>query len=193
VKDGMDNIRQQICQYDLNGNLIATYGMAQKAADAVGTYSSSIIKVCRGVNKTHKGYIWRYAGDPFNKFDTSNEHDHGGREVDQLDLNGNIIASYRSIAEAARVTDTDLTSIEWALKNSKVTGGMYRWQYTDGEAARPGKRKVAKVDPDGNVLEIYESAADACRKTGIDRGNLYRCLIGKTKTCRGFNWEYYNE
>ena len=56
--------RKQVNQYDLNGNLIKTWGSISIAANA-GFDQSSISRCCsgtRGMKKTG-GYIWRYADD----------------------------------------------------------------------------------------------------------------------------------
>lgn len=39
---------------------------------------------------------------------------------------------------------------------------------------------------------IYESCAEASRKTGLSQGNICNCCNGKKghKTCGGFHWEY---
>ena len=47
-------------QYDSNGNLIATFASVREAAKHLNLDSSTISKVCRGVNKTHGGFIFKY-------------------------------------------------------------------------------------------------------------------------------------
>lgn len=51
----------QVCQIDLKtGNIIKVYISAAEAARANGADASSIIKVCKGKLKIHKGYKWKY-------------------------------------------------------------------------------------------------------------------------------------
>lgn len=47
-------------QYDLNGNLIATYNGTGHASRTLGILSSHIRECCRNKMKTYKGYIWKY-------------------------------------------------------------------------------------------------------------------------------------
>lgn len=51
---------KKVAQYDLNGNLIATFLSTRQAASVLHLDSSTISKVCRGVNKTHGGFIFKY-------------------------------------------------------------------------------------------------------------------------------------
>ena len=47
-------------QYDLNGKYINTYPSTKEAARELHLDSSTISKVCRGVNKTHGGFVFKY-------------------------------------------------------------------------------------------------------------------------------------
>lgn len=51
---------KKVGQYDLQGNLINKFLSARIAARELGLDSSTISKVCRGKNKTHGGYIFKY-------------------------------------------------------------------------------------------------------------------------------------
>lgn len=50
----------KIGQYDMEGNLIATYNGHPQAARAVGRSASSIYSACKGVTKTSAGFKWKY-------------------------------------------------------------------------------------------------------------------------------------
>lgn len=47
-------------QYDLNGKFIAEFSSAREAARILNLDASTISKVCRKVNKTHGGFIFKY-------------------------------------------------------------------------------------------------------------------------------------
>ena len=49
-----------ICQLDLNGNLINEFSYASLAAKEFNIDLSSIIKCCKGKQKTAGGYKWKY-------------------------------------------------------------------------------------------------------------------------------------
>ena len=52
--------KQSVGQYDLNGNLIATYESYIAAARALGKSDSTAIrKVCKNQMPTAYGYVWK--------------------------------------------------------------------------------------------------------------------------------------
>lgn len=52
---------KQILQYDLRGNLIATYPSAHEAKRINGYSDGNIRNCCRGLSKTAYGFIWKFA------------------------------------------------------------------------------------------------------------------------------------
>ena len=52
-------------------------------------------------------------------------------------------------------------------------------------------KPAAKLDDDGNVLEIYPSTREADRANGIN--GVFRVCKGKRLTCGGYKWKYYQE
>lgn len=52
---------KEVKQFDLDGNYIATYPSTKEASRRLNLDSSSISKVCRGVQKTCGGYIFKYS------------------------------------------------------------------------------------------------------------------------------------
>ena len=55
----IQSISKRVNQYDLNGNLIATYNSTMEASRILGI-SRNISACCLGKLKTCGGYIWRY-------------------------------------------------------------------------------------------------------------------------------------
>ena len=51
---------KKVAQYDLAGNLIATYGSAKEAAKATGYNYISLCGWCRGANKSKNDFVWKY-------------------------------------------------------------------------------------------------------------------------------------
>lgn len=51
---------KQVGQYSLDGELLNTYPSVRIAAKQLNLDASTISKVCRGVNKTHGGFIFKY-------------------------------------------------------------------------------------------------------------------------------------
>ena len=55
-----NSFAKRVGQYDLNNNFIKDFPSARIAAKELGLDSSTISKVCRGKNKTHGGFIFKY-------------------------------------------------------------------------------------------------------------------------------------
>lgn len=52
---------KKVAKLDTSGNVLATYKSTLEAAKQnPGTHSQNISAVCRGLNKTHKGFVWAY-------------------------------------------------------------------------------------------------------------------------------------
>lgn len=51
---------KEVGQYDLNGKYITRFPSAREAARSLGLDGSTISKVCRGINKSHGGFIFKY-------------------------------------------------------------------------------------------------------------------------------------
>ena len=51
---------KKVAQYDLDGNYMATFLSTRDAASKLNLDSSTISKVCRGINKTHGGFTFKY-------------------------------------------------------------------------------------------------------------------------------------
>lgn len=47
-------------QYDLKGNLLNTFDTTMQAQRKTGANNAHILKVCNGIRKSHKGFIWKY-------------------------------------------------------------------------------------------------------------------------------------
>ena len=56
-----DRQNKKVAKYDTSGNLLGTYKSTLEAAEQnPGTHSQNISGVCRGICKTHKGFVWAY-------------------------------------------------------------------------------------------------------------------------------------
>lgn len=61
VSQGSKNGRaKKVNQYDLQGNFIKTWDYAKQIKEELNYDHSSILKCCKGRQKTAYGYIWKY-------------------------------------------------------------------------------------------------------------------------------------
>lgn len=119
-------------QYDFNGNLVAVYKTVSEACKGANISQTSLNKVFSGKRNSSGGYIWKKceltADVPKHinvDFDLSKVNSGKGRQVAQVDENGNIKQKFESIADASRKTGISLKHIERELKKGNSTEWMY--------------------------------------------------------------------
>lgn len=123
-----------------------------------------------------------------------------GKKVDKYDLQGNLVGSYVSLAEAARSINSTGSSQVSACCNGKlqkIKGYIFRWngepfnKYYTGRLSND-KRPVIQIDTKGNTIAIYNSCADAERATGIPNTNIVKVCKGNTgrRKAGGYYWKY---
>ena len=116
--------------------------------------------------------------------------------VVQMDLNGNKVSEYESIAEAGRKTDIDPRYIIRCCKKDIIKTHGFMWRYKEEENWEPTVRKscksIQKIDPrTGNVIKIYSSMKDAIKENNISSHKILRDAISRREVCNGYNWENY--
>lgn len=126
------------------------------------------------------------------------------REVVQFALSGEKIAEYRSLSEAARLTNSLNEKICMCCKLEREQHNGYQWRYKNecGEKLQPvaeyktKRRKVAQVDPNTKqIIAIYNSIADAARAvkgTGSAISNIINHKK-QTKTHKGYEWQIVDD
>ena len=65
-----------------------------------------------------------------------------------------------------------------------------RWSAIVQEWNEKRKRKIGQYDLQGNLLNVWESMADAGRQTGVRQANIYKVCIGERNHSGGFVWKY---
>lgn len=117
-----------VCQYSIDGRLVATYPSAREATRQLGTSYKAIYKCCNGQAIIVNGFIWRYLGEDFCKFKTVPEIDVTKKRVKQYDKNMNFIKEYPTITEASKETGVTLSNISMCLHNQRNSAGGYLWK-----------------------------------------------------------------
>ena len=126
--------------------------------------------------------------------------------VNQYDMNGLYIATFKSILEASQKTETSYDTIIRCCNGKGKSAGGYQWRYFEEhkqcENISPIKysnnyrpmRKVAQYDKDMNLIKVWESISEASKELGLQRSGIIEvCKQGKQKTCGGYIWKYADE
>ncbi|MBQ0054295.1 MAG: hypothetical protein KBS89_07565 [Bacteroidales bacterium] len=65
--------------------------------------------------------------------------------------------------------------------NDALTSTLYR------------TKRVAKMDKEGNILEVFDSAKKAANGNNSLRYHIQLCCNGEKKTANGYRWKYYED
>jgi hypothetical protein len=121
---------KNVYQYDICGNFINSYPSITEAAKNINGSTSAISKVCKKELKMHKGFIWRYEQCIFTNEElvelTTNAKN---RKVSQYDMDDRYIATFKSIAEASKITNTNPSNIVSCCNGNYKYANNYRWKY----------------------------------------------------------------
>lgn len=76
-------------------------------------------------------------------------------------------------------------------KEYSLSGFNKIW-YRTKEGIKPLKKAVAKIDKNTNeILDIYESAAEAGKQNNCDASGISKVCRGIRTTCGNYKWRYY--
>lgn len=113
----------KINQLSLDGELVKVWKSFQEIKRELGFSQGNIVACCKGRYKKMYGYRWEYA-------DGLNQQKHN-RPVAALTMDGDLIAEYKSAAEASRCLKICRQSIRYCLNGTcKSTHGL-RFIYID--------------------------------------------------------------
>lgn len=121
------------------------------------------------------------------------------KAVEQYSLDGQYIATYESVKEAAQKTNSLETAISACCHDRRNYTNDFQWKFVDSnkEIKKIEKRKnkiikvkiIQQIDENNNIVNEFSSIAEAHRQTGISVGNIGECILEKRKTAGGFKWK----
>lgn len=114
---------------------------------------------------------------------------HTSKAVQQFSKDGVLIREYPSIAEASRQTGFHRVNIELCCNGKQKQSNGYIWKLKNSEKTIAPFSRIAQYTLDGNIVDIFYTALEASRKTGILRTSISNCLGNRTKTAGGFRWK----
>ena len=78
-----------------------------------------------------------------------------------------------------------VSNLEWCTQSHNI-----QYAYEHGTKIPPHMRQIAQCDMDGNIIKIWDSIADACRKVHVSSSNVAKACRGTRKHAGGFKWQY---
>ena len=151
------------------------------------------------MRRSMKGKTPAYIRDAISKGLKGNTNKH--TSVNQYDkTTGNLIATYKSLTEASKVTGAAVGNISLACRGKIKTAGGFIWQYSnccssiDVNAHQPAYRcktiPVEQYSKNGEFISSFSSIIDASRYTQIDQSAICKVCRGKQASAGGFVWKY---
>ncbi|MFA5355766.1 MAG: NUMOD1 domain-containing DNA-binding protein [Candidatus Paceibacterota bacterium] len=202
-----ESLRKAVIQLDKEGNMVGEFASISAAAKKYNLNDSSISSVCRGVRKSAAGFIWCYKNEVDRPTEPPKRKPRKVRKdrkaVLQLDKDGNIVAEFPSIYEAAHTCGLHSSAIFRVCKGEQETAaGEFMWCFKN-EADRPlveeqnsrirKEKAVIQFDKEGNILNEFSSMSKAARACNLFISNIFAVCRGLKKTAGGFIWKYKEE
>ena len=128
--------------YYLDGKLFGSYTSIKDGLKSIGiNYSvSSVHSACEGKLFTLYGYVWRYKGDPFDKYPLEKPYANG-KPVNQYTKNNEYITTFRACTEAGIMLDIRGKNISACCRGEQKTYKGFKWFYAD-DPNQPDKSKI---------------------------------------------------
>lgn len=198
---------KRVFQYDMDGNYLRSFCSTCEAGEKLNIKPNNIAAACRGITKSYKGCLWRYATEmqegeriPIDQINKLRIHARS-KGINQYGLNGNYIKHFDCITTAANELGLSTNNISHVcMRKNKSTGGFI-FRYDDDSLTEDDikwvnkhnrKRSVIQYNTFGDFIAQYESIAEASRKTGINQSMIFSCCNNEGKSHNGFKWKYAN-
>ena len=128
-----------VYKYDKNFTLIEIYTSTNMAAQANGVSATSIYKALKGDRNLAAGFFWHKGTQPLTEIPAkwidflNADFENNSKSVRQYNLDGELIAEYVSIRQAAKAMNVDERSISLAASGKLKTSRKHIWKFVDSE------------------------------------------------------------
>lgn len=134
------------------------------------------------------------------------------KKVIQLTMDGEFVAEYPTIQDAARQTRICAGHICDVCKGNREFANGFKWRYKDPAlfalaqtalASKQSKstqsrkdkfiilsRKVAQYDSSGTLIRVFNGMREMAEEFGYCKPSIINCCNGKSKTAYGYIWKY---
>lgn len=176
-----------VVQLSIEGDFIKEWVGAKKAENDLKL--KGITKACKGKAITVGGFRWMYKSEyESNDYELKSTEKFNIRGVVQLDLDCEVVNTFKSISEASTITKINYSNIRSSLNpniKSKTAGG-YRWIYNDDfqNLIKEGKDiknelmppTISQLDENGDLVKHWLSISQAAKELNISGGIIRRSI-----------------
>lgn len=194
----MWNARPVVC-LTLDGQFVKRYDSAGEAERLDGFHNSDVLVSCKNPLRTCRGYIFMFE-DEYLKDGPRHYRKpkvHNLRAIVQCDMDGNKIAEYPSVKEAALNTGIGRPMISQAITGHCLTAGGFIWVYKeDFPVADVAKHRYHKegipiyqIDKaTGEIVAQYDRIKDAGTALGVNYKGIHKAVDDPGRTAYGYKW-----
>lgn len=115
-------------QFSINGEFIAQYESLSMAAKSTNVRISLISAVCRGLQPSAAGFIWKFADGV--KIRERRYKAPNNRKVIQLTPDDEIVAIYDTLSDAAVATGAKMCGISQVIHGKHTLHHGYKWMFS---------------------------------------------------------------
>lgn len=209
MKESSNPYCKQISQYSLKGKRIKIFPSIKAAAEALDIRTTAICAVLKERQVSCGGWVWRYGNEAvidirgFIEKRKNKRKMIVGLKLTQYSARGKRIASYLTIADAARASNVSAGDISYILSGKQKSAGGFIWRkgfgprkidltgHLWGEELRASKlmKKVKQYSMDGKHIKTFSSIKDAAHAVGVSPGAISMAL-SQNKRSAGFKWKF---
>lgn len=108
----------------------------------------------------------------------------------QFNQTGELVTNFQSLEEASISSGISKSSISHACVKDRKTCNGLTWNYTSTFDLKEDyrKKKVIQYDLEGEILNVYDSIAEASKATETNKSSIAKCCRGERKKAGGFIW-----
>ena len=181
--------KNRIFQYTIDGKFIKKFDSLLSVAK-FNECSPKAIRNRLNDKRCFNKYLWRSSNDVNDKSDLII------KKIDQCDpIDFHIIKTFNNFEEIAELTEFDKYKVHEAIDYGLIYDN-FRFKFDEDDIklrqliGKTGTNKrLAKMNEQGETLEIFPSLKSASEKMEISKSQLSQC-ISKNKNCGCFIWKY---
>lgn len=118
--------------------------------------------------------------------------------VDQYDLKGNYIKTWKSVADVSRYFHCSVSAISNCCNEKSNTSHGFIWRWSGDDIPKEiilniDKFKIACFNLDGTLHKIFNSLKDAVKENKVSISAIEECCTGKLGKANDYMYRHYND
>ena len=203
-----DRTQRRVSQYTKAGEFVKEYELPKQAARETGVNAGGITQCCKGKLPSAGGFLWIHS-EEVTPQEIARRVEQAVSKVEkpvsQYTRAGVLVASYASVAQAAREGNTHAAHVGICCKGMVSSAREFLWLYSEEVTPQEIARRVEQAASNklakpvsqytraGVFVASYPSAAQAARVTGGYQSSISACRKGKRPSAGGFLWIHSEE